>query len=296
MLLRILTGDSINVNIFSFRLSSFGFGPFTFQVPENKTFYSSRLNMVDSLDVVVDVTAGIDVTKKEAFWIFESKDPVTGLAPGNASLGFLPVNDSTAIGEGYVTYTIKPGIGTATGDTIHAQASIVFDLNAPLETPEIFNTVDPAAPFSRVQPLTPGENTNVVHVSWLGQDDANGAGVRSYTLYVSEDDGPYTVYRSGITETSASFTGKFGSNYRFYTRALDNVGNQEAAKQDPESSVVLRGRTLAVTGLGNRAICENGAAGPLAFAVMDGETAANGATVSVSSSDTTLVSGAAPRP
>ncbi len=280
-----------NVNLFSFRLGNFGFGRFTFRVPENKTFYSARLDVMDSLGVVVDVTAGIDVTKKEAFWIFESKDPRTGLPPTNAVLGFLPVNDSTAIGEGFVSYTIKAANHTATGDTIHAKASIVFDVNAAIETPEVWNTVDAAAPSSTVQPLVPGDNTSSVTVHWTGQDDAGGAGVRSYALYASEDNGPFGVYKSGITETSTQFTGKFGSSYRFFTRAVDNVGNQEAMKQQSESSVTLTGRSLVIGGFTDRAVCGSTGTGPIAFTVRDGSNPAAGVSIRVSSSNPALVSG-----
>src|SRR5690606_26716831 len=66
-----------HINMYSLRLGNFGFGNFTFPVPPNKTYYSARVNVVDSLGVMVDVVAGIDVTKGEVFWIFKSVDPAT---------------------------------------------------------------------------------------------------------------------------------------------------------------------------------------------------------------------------
>jgi hypothetical protein len=75
-------------NMLSLRLGDFGFGDFIFSVPQNTTFYSKRLDVSDSLGVMVDITAGIDVQNKKAFWILESLDPLTGLVPNDAIKDF----------------------------------------------------------------------------------------------------------------------------------------------------------------------------------------------------------------
>lgn len=230
-----------NTDISSLRLSDFGFGRLTFQVPPNRTFYSNRLNVIDSLGIVVDVTAGIDVTKKEAFWIFESIDPNTGLRPTNATSGFLPVNDSTAIGEGFVSYTIKAAGHTKTGDTIHAKANIVFDINDPIATPAIFNTIDAVAPTSKADALPATSDSTSLNITWSGQDDTGGSGVRDYALYVSDNGGAFSIYQTGIKENETTFTGTPGHTYRFFTLATDNVDNQEAMKSAAEVTVHLSG-------------------------------------------------------
>src|SRR5690606_13023667 len=139
---------SPHLNMFSLRLGSFGFGDYVFNVPENTTFYSTRLDVSDSLHVLVDVVAGLDVEKREAFWIFQSIDPATNLEP-DALLGFLLINDSiTHRGEGFVDFSIYPEQTSETGDTIEAIADIIFDLNGSILTPKIFNTIDALAPSS----------------------------------------------------------------------------------------------------------------------------------------------------
>lgn len=233
-----------NANLFSLRLGSFGFAGTTFTIPDDKTFYSTRLNLVDSLGIVVDVTAGIDATKKEAFWIFESKDPNTGLPPANASLGFLPVNDSSGKGEGFVTYTVKAANHTQTGDTIHAVASIVFDDNGAIETPVIFNTIDAVAPVSHVKTLPATSNNTSVALHWAGQDDSNGSGVRDYDIYTSTNGGAFALYQAGITDTTTTFTGAPGNTYGFFSIATDNVGNREPLKTTAEASIQLAGEGL----------------------------------------------------
>jgi hypothetical protein len=228
-----------NVNPFSLRLGDFGFAGMTFSVPADKTFYTARLNVMDSLGVVVDVTAGIDVTKKEVFWVFESKDPATGLPPANAHLGFLPINDSMGRGEGFVSYTIKAANHTKTGDSIHAKASIVFDLNAPIETPVVFNTIDALPPVSRVKALPVTSNAEIIRVSWSGEDDPGGSGVRDYGLYVSENGGVFKAVQQSTADTAILFTGSRGRTYKFFTLATDNTGNAEAMKNAGEATVTI---------------------------------------------------------
>jgi hypothetical protein len=226
-----------NANLLSVRLGDFGFANRTFSVPANKTYYSARVDVMDSLGVVVDVTAGIDINKKELFWIFESKDPATGLPPSNALLGFLPVNDSTGKGEGFVTYTVKAANHTQTGDTIHARASIVFDVNAPIETPQIWNTIDALPPVSKVKALPPVSATTAVRVSWAGMDDMGGSGIRDYALYASENGGAFKLVQPASGDTVIQFEGAKGYTYRFFTIATDSTGNVEAMKTAGEAMV-----------------------------------------------------------
>ena len=46
----------------------------------------------------------------------------------------------------------------------------------------------------------------------------------SYNIYVSDDGGPFTLWQSDTTATSATFTGAAGHTYGFYSVATDNVG------------------------------------------------------------------------
>lgn len=229
-----------HANIFSLRLGDFGFGKFVFQVPPDRTFYSTRLDVIDSLGVVVDITAGIDVTKKEAFWIFESLDPKTGLPPTDALLGFLLVNDTTTrVGEGYVSYSIKPSSSSKTGDTIYAEAKIVFDINEPILTPIVFNTIDAVTPTSKMKSLPSVSTQTTFDLHWDGKDDIGGSGISKYDLFVSANDGPFEIYKSNIVDTVTSFTGDKGSKYEFFTLAIDNVGNVENLKSVPDATTTI---------------------------------------------------------
>lgn len=243
---RITQIPDADLNPASFRLGSFGFGPFTFEVPANRAFYSARLETADSLGVNVDVTMGLDVQAGTLFWTFRSIDPATGLPPTDPLAGFLPVNDSTSIGEGFVTYTIRPDDEAVTGARIDAKADIVFDTNDPIITPPIFNTLDASPPESRAVADAEFVNDASFLVRWSGLDE--GAGLGTYDVFLARDDGPFELYRSAVTDTALAFNGTFGQTYRFYTRATDAAGNAEAAKNRAETSVVVGASLTAYPG------------------------------------------------
>ncbi|MBD2700497.1 hypothetical protein IC229_07615 [Spirosoma sp. BT702] len=225
----------------SLRISDFGFGSFNFSVPPNTSVYTNRLDVRDSLGIYVDVTAGLDIAKRRAFWIFQSIDPATGLAatlPPNS--GFLPVNDSLKHnGEGYVTFTIIPSSRSVTKDTTSARASIIFDIEETIATNLWKNTIDAGAPSSHVKPLPAQASSPTFNVEWEGQDDAGGSGIRDFDLYVSENNAPFSVFKTGLTDRSIPFTGTLGNNYRFYTLATDNVGNKEEPPANADAQVTV---------------------------------------------------------
>lgn len=64
----------------------------------------------------------------------------TGEPPADPSIGFLPPNNITS-GQGFVTFSVFVDDDANNLATIDAEASIVFDVNEPIDTPPIFNTV-----------------------------------------------------------------------------------------------------------------------------------------------------------
>ena len=235
-----------NLNLFTVELGEFGFGFFSFNIPPNTTYYQDRLDVRDSLNVFVDITAGIDVVTNEIFWIFESIDPLTGLPPEDALTGFLPVNDTSIglyndtlpkKGEGFVTYTIRPKPSVQTGDTATAQAEIIFDINAPLKTNTWSNVIDAVAPTSQID--TAYESGTSFMLEWSALDDPGGVGVGNYDLYVSKDSGAFLVYAAEIDTSVFEVVGLAGSSYSFYTRARDHVGNLEDEKFAGDTTIVF---------------------------------------------------------
>jgi hypothetical protein len=146
-------------------------------------------------------------------------------------LGFLPVNDASGSGIGFVNYTIKPVAGVHTGDSITAKASVVFDINDPVATNTWLNIIDAVAPTSSITAL-PATTTNpLIALHYTGQDDAGGSGIQQVDFYVSDNGGTINQYVVGFTGTDTTYTGTIGHTYTFYAKATDNVGNVETLVQ-----------------------------------------------------------------
>jgi hypothetical protein len=226
-----------NANMFSFQLGDISFGNFTLQVPPNTSHLFKHLDLKDSVGVNIDVTAGLDVTEGQAFWIFQALDPVSGLPNTDAESGVLLIDDSiTHRGEGMVKFFIKPKITANTGDSINAFANIVFDANEPLQTNIAVNTIDALPPISKIKSVIPIDAENV-KVSWTGSDDAGGCGIAEYQMLVSENNEPYQVYSSGLIDTSMIINVKEGAKYKFQTIAKDHVNNEEILKHEPDNTI-----------------------------------------------------------
>lgn len=207
----------------TFQLGSFGFGGQSFAVPAGLQHYQTRLDERSTLGLFVDVAADFNPDTGALTWTFTSLDPTTLDQTGNPLAGFLPPDVTSPQGEGFVSYSVLPKASDPTGRPINAQATVVFDTENPINTPQIVNTIDAETPTSSVNPL-PASSPSGFTVSWAGQDGA-GSGVGSYDGYVSDNGGAYTLWLTGTTQTSATFTGQDGHSYGFYSVATSNVGN-----------------------------------------------------------------------
>ena len=101
-------------------------------------------------------------------------------------------------------------------------ARIIFDANAPIDTPVWTNAIDELAPAASITALNAAQTTHAFPVQWSGSDP--GSGVRDYTISVSVNNGPWTIWLRDSAATSATFAGDTGKTYRFFARARDLVG------------------------------------------------------------------------
>ena len=264
-----------NLNWSTFQWTGFGFGDTIISIPPNTQHYETTVPMTyDGVTFRVDVTLDIDPATGMVHASFQSLNAanlMTGLAtcPGTLSLGpanreaelpppvtigFLPPEDGTGRGMGYITYTVKPKSGLATGTQIRNVADVTFDLGNTIATDQVSETdpshgvdptkqalvtIDAVAPTSTVAVLPSYVMADAFTVAWSGTDDPGGSGIGSYTIYVSEDGGPFTPWLAATTQTSATFTGVDGDAYRFFAQATDNAGNQEALESAAEATTIV---------------------------------------------------------
>jgi RHS repeat-associated protein len=220
----------------TFQLGSFGFNNLTFTVPPGTASYYQRLDARDSLGLFIDITAGFNQITNQAFWQFQSIDPLTLLPPSDPLKGFLLLQDSSKPlnGHGFVNFTIKSLQTDHTLDTIAPQASVVFDQNDTIPTNVTLNTIDALPPTSHmnaVQNLSQDvpllKNSSLVKLSWSATDDPGGSGVSYYTVYVSTDQINYSILIPKISGTDTTLRLPTTSSYCFFVLATDSTGNME---------------------------------------------------------------------
>lgn len=232
---RIQVPVDLDLDPTTFRLGLMGFGSHEIEVPPDRTSYSVESFYAD-LGLRVRVTCAI--TDRLATWEFTAIDPATGQKP-NTTAGFLPPNDQTGRGKGFVTYTIRPYANRPSGADVEAQASIKFDANAELLTSTARNRIDTQRPTSAVASVSSVTDSTRVRVAWQSTDDPGGVGIAGVTLFMRRDLGTFTAVASGLTVTALDVAVQPGHYYSFYTRATDHTGNLEAAKLLPDTVVTV---------------------------------------------------------
>jgi len=229
-----------NLDWRTFRLGSFGFGGMIFQVPANSAYYQTTIDLTQQFGYDVDVTATIDERTGIATWIFTTIDPATGAIPLDPTIGFLPPDNANGVGEGFVSYTIMANQSDPTGTVINAQATVTFDTEPPLNTPQIFNTIDAGTGLTSIVTALPAyETSSQFNVSWSGTDAANGSAVSGFTIFVSDNGGPFTTWLTNTTLIAAPFVGQDGHTYAFYSVATDNAGNVQPVPASAQTTTLI---------------------------------------------------------
>lgn len=220
--------DTLDLSVFdisNFGFGSFGWGDTILYPPGNKLIeFSMDIDLRPEINLITRVSAKLDTLTGIVRWEFLSLNTTTLDLEEDPDLGFLPPNNTSPDGEGFVSFSVGLKKELKTNAEIRNKASIVFDTNEPIITNEYLNILDLDAPESSVYPL--GETTDIrFPVSWTGTD--KGSGIQGYSIYVLENDTLLKSWKINTNETSAFFEGEVGSNYKFYSLAIDNVNFSE---------------------------------------------------------------------
>ena len=95
--------------------------------------------------------------------------------------------------------------------------------------------VDTTPPTSTMNPL-PQWSPATFTVSWSGQDNQGGSGIRHYDLEARMNGGAWQPWLTATTVTSADFTGVNGALYEFRVRAVDRANNVQAWPANPQAN------------------------------------------------------------
>ena len=171
------------------------------------------------------MTGSVNLVTGTITWTMAAINPTTGDVDFSPDAGFLPPDNTTGAGEGYVSFTATMQPGLATGTVLSTGGSIIFDRNAAITTPVWSNEIDANIPSAGVTSLPATSTPGSLPVKWTGSDGA-GSGIADYNVYVSVDGGPLTLWKHDTTTTSGSYAVTAGNTYGFAAQATNNVGTQ----------------------------------------------------------------------
>jgi RHS repeat-associated protein len=231
-----------NLDWATLEFTEVGFDDSLIAVPPGLRHFRTTVPMrYNNRDFQVDIELDFNSLTGQILASFRSLDPATGLPP-DVLTGFLPPEDGTGRGQGHFGYVVRPRPGLPTGTPIRNVARIRFDFGEIIDTNQVdphdptrgtdptkeaLLTLDAGPPTSSVQALPAVTNTASFLVRWSGADDSSGSGVARYDVYVSDNNGPFTIWQTGTPATSAAFDAQNGHAYSFYGVATDNVGNRQ---------------------------------------------------------------------
>ncbi len=244
----IVVTDQLDVSKYDLTTFAFGettIGNLSFAPQNNRTSFFRDFDLRPANNIIARIEANLDTTSGLLTWRLRSIDPSTGLPTDDPLAGILPPNTVSPRGQGSVSFRVRLKPNVATGSQITNQARIVFDLNAPIDTPVWSNTLDLSNPTSTVQTL-PASVPPSFTVSWAGTD--SGSGIDRYTVFVSDNGGPYTPFLTDTTAMSGAFAGQIGHTYGFYSIATDAAGNREPAKTSAETTTTANIPQLTISG------------------------------------------------
>ena len=229
----------------SVRLGEMGFGDTVIETSQGLPSYDSEVLVTTETgrQMVVRVLAGVVAQDPpEVLWIFNTIDPLTGEPPQDPRDGFLPPNDETRRGEGFVEFLVYPERDIVTGEIIENGASIVFDTNEPILTNVVWNTIDADIPFSGLGSVPPIAGSGGVGVPFTAVDPA-GAGLGSTALLASRDGGQQRrVSGAGPIEQGVmTFNQTEPGVYALVSQATDAAGNSEALPSNPDAVTTVPG-------------------------------------------------------
>ncbi|HYU32388.1 MAG TPA: putative Ig domain-containing protein [Thermoanaerobaculia bacterium] len=225
---RVVTELDADLDPRTFRLGDLRLGDLQVHIPAGMGAFQGDFDFRRRKGFILRVSAGLDLQSNIATWLLQAIDPETGEVLQDPARGLLPPNNAQGAGSGFVTWTVLPKPGLATGTVVSAQARVLFNTLPPEDTLRIDQMIDGVAPTTTLtsRPVAAGEAD--YQVDWSAQDDAAGSGVQSVTVYAAEDGGDFTIWRSRTTETSGVYQGRAGHTYEFLALATDNAGNREA--------------------------------------------------------------------
>ncbi len=111
-----------------------------------------------------------------------------------------------------------------TGDTLQ--------ITVQADNPFAASNIPTVTPFSSAE-----SDTTLFPVQWSAPGTVD---VKSFDVYVSQDNGPFTLWQNQTTATSAFFSGQANSTYGFYAVATDVFGNTSPTPAQAQATILVQ--------------------------------------------------------
>ncbi|MCK9398657.1 MAG: T9SS type A sorting domain-containing protein [Bacteroidales bacterium] len=229
-----------------------GYGEQHHIIPDIPMYYMIHFENLDSATAPAQNIVIRDTLNTNLDWntlVFDTTSHISSSQTFNAEKGIiewkfeginLPPNVNPPEGEGWVLYHVDQKPDLPSGTQITNRASIKFDFNDPMLTETVLNTIDAGYPSSFVSPSATYIGDTTYQITWSGEDDENGSGIRDYTIYVSDNlEAGYQPWERITSATSATFKGDIGKTYYFYSIARDGVGHEESAPMNYDLTLTV---------------------------------------------------------
>jgi hypothetical protein len=242
---RVTVTDKIPADVL--QRSSLTLGPVTVAghiatPPPSVQQWDGSIDLRPRRNVIVDVSGRFDPVTSVLSWKFTTVNASTGVPITDPTNGFLPPDNGAGDGEGSVTFTVAPRPGLGTGTRIANSAQIVFDTNAPIDTPVWLNTIDRSSPRSRIKSVrwstvrvrarrgnrATGRRVGLLEIRWSASDRGSGAAV--FDLFAAVGAGRFRQVLFQFPRREVTFVCKPGRRYRFRVRAIDAAGNVQRGR------------------------------------------------------------------
>jgi hypothetical protein len=198
---------------------------------------SPSTSMSGAVDVTVMTAGGTSAASSADQFTYVAAPVVSAVAPssGPTAGGTTVTITGTALANASAVYfgTAKATIGTDTNTMIvvtspsttksGAVSVTVMTSGGTSATSAADQFTYGVPPTSKVAALPATTTRTSFTVSWSGSD-GSGPGIASYSVYVSDNGGPYKAIVTNTTKTSAVFTGVVNNTYAFYSVATDRSG------------------------------------------------------------------------
>lgn len=229
----IIVKNNLNKDIFdltSFAPVSLTIGAHEIKLPKEHNFVITE-DMRPDIYCIAEIRQEYSEETGFAQWTFRSLDPLTLEEAENYRQGLLPVNDSTNVGIGTITYSIDILSNLPHLTSIENMATIIFDDNEAIETPTYQNITDYIEPKSSIIKEY-GYSNGCYSFDVETSDD--GSGVMRYDLYYRKNnsDSWHLILASQTSDHIELTTPEPINGIQFMVKATDCAGNIEAEKGD----------------------------------------------------------------